>query len=63
MVLLLQLFFGMALGYAGTHMLFGSGSLSLLGILACFTSIVLLIKASTRLFLWLVSIQRKGPCS
>lgn len=63
MVLLLQLFFGMALGYASISMMLGSGGLSLVGILACFASLVLLLKASTRSILWIASIQRRGPCS
>lgn len=57
---LLQLFFGMALGYAGIDMMLGAKGFPLVGILACFAALVLCTKALTRSALWLASLQRKG---
>lgn len=62
-MVLLQLFLGMALGFAGINVMIGAGGLCLVGILACFASLVLLIKAMTRSIHWLAALRRTAPYS
>jgi hypothetical protein len=54
-IALLQLFFGLALGSSGIHLL-QRGS-TVLGSIACFAALVLSIKCLTRSVLWIASFQ------
>jgi hypothetical protein len=61
MIAILQLFFGIALGYAGIGMMNGSFTALVIGIAACFFSLILVLEGATRLIYWLARLKSPGP--
>jgi len=61
MFVILLAFFGTAFGWAGMEMMLKRGEASVIGIILCFLSLVMGLKALTRLVLWLASLERPRP--
>lgn len=61
MVAIVLAFFGLAFGRVGLEMMLKGGEITtLIGIVLCFLSIVMVLKALTRLALWLASSRCRG---
>jgi len=61
MVAVVQLFSGAALGYAGLSVMIERGEIGVVGLVACFFSLALILKGATRLVLSLAGQGGEGP--
>lgn len=59
MVAVVQLFSGAALGYAGLSVMIGRAEVGVVGLVACFFSLALVLKGVTRLVLSLAGQARE----
>lgn len=57
MIAVLQLFFGLALGYAGIATMIGRAGAGVISLAACFFALVLLLKGTTRVIWWLSRLE------
>ncbi len=61
MIAILLGFFGTALGWVGLEMMLRRVEFSVVGIILCFLSLVMVLKSLTRALLWIASVEYPRP--